>query len=105
LSSQSRSARIAIKTGEPIQVDEPETVHGHLAVFPKGSGARLILDAEIFALGRPQDAPLFHFDTEDVAAAHHHAVALGVEIVTPVQFEQWFTIRDPDGNVLMICRC
>jgi len=28
-----------------------------------------------------------------------------LEIVTPVQSEQWFTIRDPDGNVLMICRC
>ncbi|MGF6252931.1 VOC family protein [Ensifer sp. LBL] len=46
-----------------------------------------------------------HFDTEYVAAATSHARALGVEIVMPVQSEQWFTIRDPDGNVLMICRC
>lgn len=88
-----------------LQVEPPETTHGHLAVFPRSGGARLVLDARIFVPGERRDAPLFHFDTEDVVAAASHAQALGVEIVTPVQSEQWFTIRDPDGNVLMICRC
>ncbi|MGO4624677.1 VOC family protein [Ensifer sp. 2YAB10] len=73
--------------------------------FPRGGGARLLLDAKIFASGSRREAPLFHFDTQDVAAAYSYATSLDVEIVTPVQFEQWFTIRDPDGNVLMICRC
>ncbi|MBK5570762.1 VOC family protein [Ensifer sp. SSB1] len=88
-----------------LQVDAPETLYGHLAVFPRGGGARLLLDAKIFASGSRREAPLFHFDTQDVAAAYSYATSLDVEIVTPVQFEQWFTIRDPDGNVLMICRC
>lgn len=87
-----------------LQVAAPDTVHSHLAVFPATGGARLVLDAKIFAAVSPRQAPLFHFDVPDLVAAFEHVEALGVEIVTPVQSGHWFTIRDPDGNVLMICR-
>lgn len=83
----------------------PETVYGHLAVFPAADrDTRLVLDAKIFVPGLTRDTPLFHFGTDDLDEAYQHVIALGGQIVTPPQSEHWFTFRDPDGNVVMVCR-
>ncbi|MBR1219917.1 VOC family protein [Bradyrhizobium sp. U87765 SZCCT0131] len=88
-----------------LQTACPATLHGHLAVFALAGGIHLVLDAKIFVPGASRDAPLFHFDADDIDAALIHVQALGATIVTPLQSGHWFTFRDPDGNVLMACRC
>ncbi|KSV69802.1 hypothetical protein N182_31990 [Sinorhizobium sp. GL2] len=57
---------------------------------------------EMRSLGRSKRSTL---DRSPAPASLSPALSVRLEIVTPVQSEQWFTIRDPDGNVLMICRC
>lgn len=29
----------------------------------------------------------------------------GVEIITDIKNGHWFTFKDPDDNVLMVCKC
>ncbi|WP_421385289.1 VOC family protein [Bacillus salacetis] len=50
--------------------------------------------------------PLFNFHTEDITAAFSFCEKMGYEIDSEIaNFEDFsfFTIKDPDGNVIMIC--
>lgn len=85
--------------------DAPEIQFGHLAVFAFDNGLRLVLDAKILDADARRNSPLFHFDVEDIAAAREHVVKLRADAVSEIQFDHWFTFRDPDGNVLMACVC
>ncbi|WP_231571680.1 VOC family protein [Gordoniibacillus kamchatkensis] len=42
--------------------------------------------------------------TSDLQAAYELAEANNVELVTDIRHDHWFVIRDPDGNLLMVCR-
>ncbi|WP_020576085.1 VOC family protein [Actinopolymorpha alba] len=86
-----------------------ELPHGHLYVVPMDGGSGLILD-EMPRWGgdRPggpptYQTPAFMFDTDDVRAAYAHVRDYGAELVTEVEPGGWFTFRDPDGNLLMVC--
>jgi predicted enzyme related to lactoylglutathione lyase len=50
--------------------------------------------------------PAFMFATDDVYAAHTHVRDYGADVVTDVNEigkDGWFTFRDLDGNLLMVC--
>jgi hypothetical protein len=50
--------------------------------------------------------PLFNFHTDNIEASYAYVKQLGYDIVSEIiQFDDFsfFTIRDLDGNVLMIC--
>ncbi|WP_284644773.1 VOC family protein [Paenibacillus silviterrae] len=56
----------------------------------------------------PSNQPLFNLSTEDIHAAYEHVVGMGAEIVEEIETFpdlSYFTFKDPDGNVLMICDC
>lgn len=78
-----------------------ETPFGHLYVVPMGDGSGLVLDSKGFSA--PRDGkPIFHFNTRDVPAAHARCAELGVDSLGPITDGVFFTLKDPDGNLLMV---
>lgn len=81
-----------------------EILFGHLYVVPM-EGAGLVLDAKIFPRRGDSSYPLFHFNTSDVQAAYRFMQEQGVELLDEVQHDHFFNFKDPDGNVIMVCKC
>ncbi len=84
---------------------DQDILFGHLYCIPMQKGLTLILDSKIFPKSSPSDAPLFHFNTQDIEAAYRHLQEMGVTLVSAIESGHWFTFRDPDGNLLMVCKC
>ncbi|WP_419871240.1 VOC family protein [Candidatus Pristimantibacillus sp. PTI5] len=86
-----------------------EIMNGHLCPLPM-QGTGLILDTMPMWGGKePGGAPnlktpAFMLLTSDLQASYDFAAANQVNIVTDIQHEHWFVIKDPDDNLLMVCR-
>ncbi|MBO7748539.1 VOC family protein [Paenibacillus sp. MWE-103] len=86
-----------------------EIMNGHLCPLPM-TGAGLILDTMPQWGGREPggapaiETPAFMLPTDDLEGALAYMKALGVELVTGIEHDHWFVVKDPDGNKLMICR-
>ncbi|OIU72801.1 VOC family protein [Rossellomorea aquimaris] len=55
---------------------------------------------------KPSDHPLFNFHTEDIEEAFSFVKEMGIEVAESiVRFDDFsfFKVKDPDGNVVMIC--
>lgn len=82
---------------------------GHLCTLPM-EGTGIILDTmPKWGGDRPGGAPsietpAFMLMTEDLQASLNYMKELGVELVTEIEHDHWFVVKDPDGNKLMICR-
>ncbi|WP_379134320.1 VOC family protein [Paenibacillus sp. sgz500958] len=81
-----------------------EVLFGHLYVVPM-EGAGIVLDSKIFTQECILTAPVFHLNTQDIDAAYDFVKHSGAEILTDIEHDHWFNFKDPDGNVLMVCRC
>jgi hypothetical protein len=82
-----------------------EIQFGHLFCVPMEGGTGLVLDSKIFDLEFRRKGPLFHFNTDDIQAAYDSMKEKGVELITGIGNGHWFNFKDPDGNVLMVCKC
>jgi predicted enzyme related to lactoylglutathione lyase len=92
----------------------PETdckiMNGHLCPLPMQGNTGIILDTMPLWGGLvpegtpPITTPAFLLLTDDLQASFNYVKALGVELVTEIQDEHWFVVKDPDGNKLMICK-
>lgn len=54
----------------------------------------------------PPSHPLFNFHTDDISHAYKYVIELGYKVKEEiVQFDDFsfFTISDPDHNIIMIC--
>ncbi|MBM7583710.1 catechol 2,3-dioxygenase-like lactoylglutathione lyase family enzyme [Bacillus pakistanensis] len=81
-----------------------EVLFGHLYVLPmKGTG--MVLDSKIYSKDKIFKAPAFHLNTHNIEDAYKHMKKKKVELITEIEHDQWFNFKDPDGNVLMICKC
>jgi catechol-2,3-dioxygenase len=86
-----------------------EIVSGHLCPLPM-EGTGVILDTmPKWGGDRPGGAPsietpAFMLLTEDLKSSLEFMKGLGVELVTEIEHDHWFVVKDPDGNKLMICR-
>ncbi|WP_410770349.1 VOC family protein [Fontibacillus sp. BL9] len=86
-----------------------EIAFGHLCRLPM-EGAGIMLDTMPrwggdLPGGAPSiETPAFMLLTGDLKGSFEYMKALGVEFVTDIEHDQWFVIKDPDGNKLMICR-
>lgn len=52
--------------------------------------------------------PIFNLYAPDIEEAHQYITGKGIEIVRETEWVEdtaWFNIKDPDGNVVMICNC
>ncbi|WP_342422427.1 VOC family protein [Paenibacillus sp. FSL E2-0178] len=80
-----------------------EILFGHLYDVPM-QGPGIVLDSRIFTAEAVLKVPSFHLLTDDIDAAYDYVKATGAEILTDIEHDHWFNFKDPDGNVLMICR-
>jgi len=86
-----------------------EIMNGHLCPLPM-EGTGLILDTMPMWGGKePGGAPniktpAFMLMTGDLQASYEFAKENNVTLVTDIQHDHWFVIKDPDDNLLMICR-
>ena len=86
-----------------------EIMNGHLCPLPM-EGTGVILDTMPKWGGDGPDGapsietPAFMLMTEDLEGSLAYMKALGVELVTEIEHDHWFVVKDPDGNKLMICR-
>lgn len=89
--------------------DDCEIISGHLCALPM-EGTGVMLDTmPKWGGDRPGGAPsietpAFMLMTEDLQASLIYMKELGVELVTEIEHNHWFVVKDPDGNNLMICR-
>ncbi|MFC5448830.1 VOC family protein [Paenibacillus aestuarii] len=84
--------------------NDGEIFFGHLYVLPM-NGTSVVLDSKIFAPDHLFKAPAFHFNTADIEAAYQWLQEKQVELVTGIEHNHWINFKDPDGNVLMVCKC
>ncbi|MGD7043210.1 VOC family protein [Jeotgalibacillus proteolyticus] len=83
-----------------------EIIAGHLCCIPfDNNGLSLVLDSKIYQEDAVYKNPAFHFNTDDIHKAYEFLQEQNVELVTEIQHGHWFNFKDPDGNVMMVCRC
>lgn len=89
--------------------EECSILNGHLCPLPM-EGTGVILDTmPKWGGGRGEGAPhietpAFMLLTQDLQGSYTYMKELGAEIVTEIEHDHWFVIKDPDGNKLMICK-
>ena len=69
-------------------------------------GTGVILDSNHKGERSVNQKTQFFFETCDLQASYEWVTGKGIEIVTGIEVHEnisFFTFRDPDGNVLMIC--
>lgn len=87
---------------------ECEIVFGHLCPLPM-EGTGIILDTmPMWGGDKPGGAPsietpAFMLMTEDLQGSFDFMKEFGVELLTEIEHDKWFVVKDPDGNKLMIC--
>ncbi|WP_430135645.1 VOC family protein [Paenibacillus lautus] len=92
-----------------IAEDDCQVMNGHLCPLPM-EGTGVILDTmPKWGGDQPEgapsiDTPAFMLLTEDLEGSLAYMKKLGVELVTEIEHNHWFVVKDPDGNKLMICR-
>lgn len=92
-----------------IDAGDCEIWNGHLCPLPM-QGTGIILDTMPMWGGKESGGaphittPAFMLLTNDLEASFTYATEMGVTIVTPIEHNQWFVIKDPDGNLLMVCK-
>lgn len=89
--------------------DDCNIMNGHLCPLPM-EGTEIILDTmPKWGGDQPRGAPsietpAFMLMTEDLRSSFDYMKKIGVELVTEIEHDHWFVVKDPDGNKLMICR-
>jgi catechol 2,3-dioxygenase-like lactoylglutathione lyase family enzyme len=81
-----------------------EIEFGHLYVIPM-EGTGIVLDSKIYSKENTFTAPVFHFNTNDIEEAYEYMKMKNVELLSGIEHNHWFILKDPDGNQLMICKC
>lgn len=81
-----------------------EVLFGHLYMLPMEK-SDVVLDSKIYEEGKTLQTPAFHFNTNDIHASYQFMKDKGVELVTDIQQDHFFNFKDPDGNLLMVCKC
>lgn len=84
-------------------------MNGHLCPLPM-QGTGIILDTmPKWRSDQPGEAtsikaPVLMLLTEDLSGSLAYMKKIGAALVTEIEHEHWFVVKDPDGNKLMICR-
>ncbi|MGO0061490.1 VOC family protein [Brevibacillus fluminis] len=82
-----------------------EILFGHIYCLPMQGSTTVVLDSKIYDPASVRNTPLFHFNTDDIHASFQLLKEKGIELVSGIENGHWFTFQDPDGNVLMVCKC
>ncbi|SEB40000.1 VOC family protein [Paenibacillus sp. GP183] len=80
-----------------------EILFGHLYVLPM-KGPDIVLDSKIYAEDKIYKVPAFQLSTNDIHQSYEFMRAKQVQITTVIEHNKWFNFKDPDGNLLMVCK-
>lgn len=80
-----------------------EIYFGHIYVLPM-EGPNIVLDSKIYSRENAYTVPAFQFHTSDIERAYAFLREKNVELITGIENGHWFNFKDPDGNVLMVCK-
>ena len=90
-------------------LENGEIYFGHIYTAPMKGSASLLLDT--MPKWRKEDkdiptyqAPFIQFITNDIDASYQFMIDNQVELVTEIEDDFYFVIKDLDGNLLMICK-
>ncbi|WP_042222316.1 VOC family protein [Oceanobacillus manasiensis] len=83
---------------------EGEIQFGHLYVLPM-DGTGIVLDSKIYSEDSIFKAPAFHLNSKNIEEAFQFMKDKGVNLITEIEHGHYFNFADPDGNVLMVCKC
>jgi catechol-2,3-dioxygenase len=92
-----------------LKVEDCQIIGGHLCPLPM-EGTGVILDTmPMWGGDQPGGAPsiqtpAFMLMTADLQGSLAYMKRIGVELVTEIEHDHWFVVKDPDGNKLMITR-
>lgn len=81
-----------------------EIYFGHIYVLPMQGESNIVLDSRIYSPDNVFKVPVLQLATSNIEKAYEFVKSRNVELVTDIQNNQWFNIKDPDGNILMICK-
>lgn len=81
-----------------------EIQFGHIYVLPM-VGTGIVLDSKIYSEEKIFKTPMFHFNTENIEESFSFMKDKSVNIVSQIEHGHYFKFKDPDGNLLMICKC
>ncbi|MFD2216359.1 VOC family protein [Metabacillus endolithicus] len=82
---------------------EGEIYFGHIYVLPL-DGPNIVLDSKIFAPDDVYKTPAFQLQTDDIHLSYEYLKEKNVKITTKIENGHWFNFKDPDGNVIMVCK-
>ncbi|MDF2725157.1 MAG: glyoxalase [Paenibacillus sp.] len=77
---------------------------GHIYVLNMAGGTNIVLDSKIYSPEAVYGIPAFQLATDDIEQAYAFMQQQQTEILTEIENGHWFTFKDPDGNMLMICK-
>ncbi|MFD1954700.1 VOC family protein [Paenibacillus thailandensis] len=83
--------------------NDGELFFGHIYVIPM-NGPNIVLDSKIYDPERIYKVPAFQLRTDDIHQAYEYMKSKNVELVTGIENNHWFNFKDPNGNLLMVCR-
>lgn len=81
-----------------------EIYFGHIYVLPMQGGINIVLDSKIYSPDHVYKTPVLQLATDNIDKSFEYLKSLNTEIITDIQNGHWFTIKDLDGNVIMICK-
>lgn len=92
-----------------LNTEDCPIMNGHLCPLPM-EGTGLVLNT-MPQWGGDQpggapniDTPAFMLMTRNLHGALEFMKEIGADIVTGIEHDHWFVVKDPDGNKLMICK-
>ncbi|TBL79542.1 VOC family protein [Paenibacillus thalictri] len=80
-----------------------EIFFGHIYVLPM-EGPDIVLDSKIYSPDNVYKVPALQLRTDNIQEAYEYMQSKQVEFITGIENNHWFNFKDPDGNVLMICK-
>lgn len=92
-----------------LEAESCEIMFGHLCPLPMDGPGILLDTMPMWGGNRPEGAPsievpAFMLVTDDLHGSYEFAKQLGIEFASEIEHDHWFVIKDPDGNMLMICQ-
>lgn len=81
-----------------------EIFFGHIYVLYMKGQTNIVLDSKIYSPENVFKVPVLQIATDNIEESYEYMRSKNVEIITGIQNNQWFNIKDPDGNSLMICK-
>lgn len=84
--------------------NDGEIFFGHIYVVPMQDTIDIILDSKIYSPDHVFKIPVLQLATDHIEESYAYMKAMNIEMITAIENGHWFNIKDPDGNVIMICK-